>query len=445
MIGSIISEYLGQETGESTGGGGSPAAVDLPHLTISHNDIKAEKEEFNKLLGSSKKSAEALYQQILAYGMLFGVEKLAFLTITFAGEEAPTIEHVMKCFKSFLNSFLRRRYVAGVRVTERGGKTWRLHFHLVIVMGEDIKTGYDFKRTNFKSENPTASPYFRAEHEAIKEALPKYGFGPVHWFEPAKDSLESLARYVAGYVSKNIANRVQGDKKARLWGCWGDVPRACSSNFARVTSNRWLWGQKVRIWAASHGFVAGEGAGGSFGVMDRLKDVFGPRWCFLFQTDILAVDILEHGLKHPSIECENEDRKILDEIWISRNEEVLEGRLELRALGRYAKGCEGLKGWEATKALYFQLCEHKMTQIAMLKQIKESSSAPDLRTVTKPDLGERYERRKLTDGLKRENLAAKMDDKRKGALLKEEWENKEFRHDLMMQVADEMESSGGGG
>ena len=84
-----------------------------------------------------------------------------------------------------------------------------------------------------------------------------------------------------------------------------------------------------------------------------------------------------------------------------------------------------------------------MTKIAMRNQIKESSSAPDLRTVTKPDMGERYERRKLADGLKRENLAAKMEDMRYGALLKDEWENKQFRHDLMMQVADEMERAGG--
>jgi hypothetical protein len=58
-------------------------------------------------------------------------------------------------------------------------------------------------------------------------------------------------------------------------------------------------------------------------------------------------------------------------------------------------------------------------------------------------MGERYERRKLADGLKRENLAAKMEDMRYGALLKDEWENKQFRHDLMMQVADEMERAGG--
>jgi hypothetical protein len=85
-----------------------------------------------------------------------------------------------------------------------------------------------------------------------------------------------------------------------------------------------------------------------------------------------------------------------------------------------------------------------MTKIAMRKQIKESSSAPDLRTVTKPDIGERYERRKFADGLKRENLAAKMDDMRYGAMLKTDWENKEYRMDHLMQVADEMERAGGG-
>jgi hypothetical protein len=439
MIESIIGEYIGQGTGESTGGGG-PVSVDLPHLTISHNDENADNGNLNKLLGSSKKSAEALYQQILAYGNKFGVEKLAFLTVTFAGE-APTMEYAMKCFKVFLNSFLRRRYVAGVRVTERGDKKGRLHFHIVVVMDQDVRTGFDFSKTNYKGENPTASPYFQVEHEAIKAALAKYGFGPVHWFEPAKESLEALARYVAAYVAKNISKRLPGDKKARLWGCWGDVPRACSCQFARVTPNRWLWGQKVKIWAASHGFMEGEGRGQSFDVMDRLKEVFGARWCFHFQKDILAVDIKEHGLQYKTPESEKEDRKVLDEIWVPRFQEFSDIRDSFKG---EVYGCKGLKGMEAARAYYFRLCEEKMTKIAMRKQIKESSSAPDLRTVTKPDIGERYERRKFADGLKRENLAAKMDDMRYGAMLKTDWENKEYRMDHLMQVADEMERAGGG-
>jgi hypothetical protein len=177
--------------------------------------------------------------------------------------------------------------------------------------------------------------------------------------------------------------------------------------------------------------------------MDRLKELFGSRWCFHFQEDILAVDITEHGLKYPSLECLKEDRKILDEIWLARNEECFEMRDSYKKAGLKIYGIEGLKGMEATKAFHYRLCEEKMTKIAMRNQIKESSSAPDLRTVTKPDMGERYERRKLADGLKRENLAAKMEDMRYGALLKDEWENKQFRHDLMMQVADEMERAGG--
>lgn len=445
---SLINEYVGQNDGNAppvpTAPPGLAASAASPHLTISHNDESADFGNLNKLLGSSKKSSEALYQQIVAYGNKFGVEKLAFLTVTFAGGEAPTMEHAMKCFKVFMNSFLRRRYVAGVRVTERGDKTGRLHFHLVIVMDQDVRTGFDFSKTTFKSENPTASQYFRCEHEAIKAALQKYGFGPVHWFEPAKESLEALARYVAAYVAKNISKRLPGDKKARLWGCWGEVTRACSCQFARVTPNRWLWGQKVKIWAASHGFMEGEEMGQSFDVMDRLKSVFGARWCFHFQKDILAVDIKEHGLQYKSPESEKEDRKLLDEIWVSRVQEYSDIRESFESHGRTIYGIEGLKGMEAARVYYFRLCEEKMTKLAMRKQIKESSSAPDLRTVTKPELVKRYERIKLVQGLKRENLPAKMDDMRHFQDLNSENENWEYRYDLLHQVADEMELSGGG-
>jgi hypothetical protein len=442
MIRTPKDEYIGQDIGGTSGGGGTPSAGVPPSLSISNNDNETANGKHNKLLGRHKNSAESLTRQVVMMGEQKGIEKLGFFTITFAGEE-PDMEEAMRRFDSLLNGVLRPRYEKGIRNVERGDINQRLHFHMIVAMDEDIKTGFDFAAVK-SGDYRSASAYLRAEWAYLRSVLPKYGFGARVEVYPIESNLEGIARYVGSYVAKAVRSRLPGDKGARLWGMWGFKPgeKALTCNFARLTSNRWLWGQKVRIWAASHGFVAGEGSEGSFGVMDRLKDVFGPRWCFHFQEDILAVDIKEHGLEYPSLECLKEDRKILDEIWVPRLMELV----DLRDTGFIPYGVDmTMLPMPRTKKYYHFLCKVKMAKIAMLKQIKESSSAPDLRTVTKPDLGERYERRKLIDGLKRENLAAKMDDKRKGALLKEEWENKEFRHDLMMQVADEMESAGGGG
>jgi hypothetical protein len=94
------------------------------------------------------------------------------------------------------------------------GKFGRLHFHLVVVCREDVRTGFDFggiKKRDYKS----ASEYLRGEWAFWREACPKFNFGRCELL-PVRTDAERAARYVARYIARHLRARFPDDKRARL-------------------------------------------------------------------------------------------------------------------------------------------------------------------------------------------------------------------------------------
>jgi hypothetical protein len=134
------------------------------------------------------------------------------MTHTFAGE-APTIKESRRRWRSLRTNALDGRYLSWLCVLQRG-KYGRLHFHLVVVCREDIRTGFDFeavKRRDYRS----ASEYLRGEWAFWREACPKYNFGRCELL-PVRTDAERAARYVARYIARHLRARYPEDKRARL-------------------------------------------------------------------------------------------------------------------------------------------------------------------------------------------------------------------------------------
>jgi hypothetical protein len=148
----------------------------------------------------------------MALAKRFGLERLGFLTLTFA-DNVQVLQEANRRFHSLDTHVIRRRYERAIAVPERQ-KSGRVHFHLVVVAGADIRSGADFeafKRKDYRSANPA----LRSEWAFWRGTAPRFRFGRTELL-PVKSTPEGMARYVGKYISKHVRARTAGDKGARL-------------------------------------------------------------------------------------------------------------------------------------------------------------------------------------------------------------------------------------
>jgi hypothetical protein len=265
----------------------APPASALPCLS-SNNSTEGGGGRINLLTGGHKRSAFVLTWELLALAKEYGIERLGFLTLTFA-DLVLELKEANRRFNSLNTHVVKERYERAVKVPERQ-RSRRLHFHLVVVLDADIRTGLDFeaiKRKDYRSANPA----LRAEWAFWRKTAPEYGFGRTELL-PVRSCAEALARYVGGYIGKNVRERVDGDKGARLVSYigFGKTGRKGSCRFGWATDNGWLWRHKLAAYAERNGARDTE---------DLVK-LFGPRWAYRLQAEILAERLDEC---YPSRSC----------------------------------------------------------------------------------------------------------------------------------------------
>ena len=230
----------------------------------------------NVLTGGHKRSAFVLAFEIMALAKEYGIERLGFLTLTFA-DLVLELKEANRRFDSLNSNVIRQRYLRGVVVPERQ-RSGRVHFHLLVALACDIRTGADFgafEGGDYRSANPA----LRAEWAFWRVASPRYGFGR-HELLPVKSCAEGIARYVGKYVSKHIDMRLESDKGARLvrYLGFGQGGRKASCRFGWNNNNGWLWRHKLAAYAERNGAKDTE----------DLAKFFGPRWAYRLQAEILA-------------------------------------------------------------------------------------------------------------------------------------------------------------
>jgi hypothetical protein len=274
-----------QPTGETDGAGAerreAPPASALPCLFSNKctEEEKTEKETtdpVNILKGGHKRSAQVLYLEIMALVKAYGLNRIGFLTMTFK-DHVTNLREAQRRFRSIRTHVIVKRYERAIAVWERQ-KSGRIHFHLVVVVNEDIRTGANFeafKRQDYRSANAA----LRGEWAFWLRTCPKYRFGR-HELMPVKSNAEGVARYVGKYISKHIRQRVADDKGARLVRYIGYKAgeRTASCRFSWNSENAWIWRHKVAAYAKRHGVTD----------LDGMRRKFGPRWAYQRCREILA-------------------------------------------------------------------------------------------------------------------------------------------------------------
>jgi hypothetical protein len=102
---------------------------------------------------------------------------------------------------------------------------------------------------------------------------------------PVKSNNEGIACYVGKYISKNVRERLLADKGARLVRHIGFKPgdRTARTKFGWNTENAWLWRHKLKAFALRKGFTN----------TDEIAKIYGPRWCYHLQEEILRERVNE--------------------------------------------------------------------------------------------------------------------------------------------------------
>lgn len=254
-------------------------AAPLPCLS-SNNCITVSPENASKRLSCQhKKSAAALSWNVKAMAEKYGLERVGFLTLTFA-DHVLQVSEAQRRFKSLANNILRIRYQAWMAILERQ-KSGRLHFHLLVVLPQDIRTGFDFLAIS-QHDYRSAGSFLRSEWAFWRKTAKAYGFGRTELF-PIRSTEEGIGRYVGKYIGKHMEARQDEDKGARLVR-YSSKARYAVTRFSWASPGAADWRRKVKSFAwmlfESQGITP---------TMAGLREALGPRWAYRWREFILAL------------------------------------------------------------------------------------------------------------------------------------------------------------
>ena len=252
-------------------------ADSLPCL-YSNNSITPPDFSSNRLSSSQKKSAITLSWNVQYMAQKHGLKNLGFLTLTFA-EFITDMREAQRRFNSLNTNVLKHRYDGLIAVKERC-KSGRIHFHLIVALKADIRSGFDFKGIE-KQDYSSANDYLRSEWKFWRENAKSYGFGRTELL-PVKSTDEGIARYVGKYISKNVQQRPDEDKGFRLVNYSGDSKNS-TTRVTIVNQGSKNWRHKVGLFSKDIARLQGLPPLS----MNNISNHLGKRWAYKWREFIL--------------------------------------------------------------------------------------------------------------------------------------------------------------
>lgn len=250
------------------------------HLnSLRFDSLEAARDAAFQLNTQIRKSASCLAWNVDFLCRKFGVENLGFLTLTFRDHVLDPKE-AQRRFNSLRTHVLRERYFADIRVLERQ-KSGRIHYHLLVVIGEDIRTGFDFDACA-NGDYRSANQRLKQEWAFWRKTAKAYGFGRTELL-PIKSNSECIARYVGKYISKHFEARQHRDKGVRLVE-YSRNARIASTRMQFVSDGSAEWRRKVGIFC--HYIAENTGCAPTF---EGVRGVLGPKWAYQWRKFIASL------------------------------------------------------------------------------------------------------------------------------------------------------------
>lgn len=287
-----------QSSIEGSGGQGDAGGVaaaspaPLPCLFVTTESKPDEKDVLSRPkcnLSAIAKKAETLYVNLDGFINRVGIERVGFVTLTFA-KNITDRDEASERFHNISASVLKPEGLEFVAVPERQG-SGRFHFHLVSGFPYDVRTGFDFaacecaksakRNDDWDGFDYWQSVYCRSANKHLRkfwavlrsDKVRRWGFGRCETL-PILSNAQALARYVGAYVTSASCARLSGDKGMRT------VRYALHS---RTASIRWSW-------ADGHGAKWRRGCQIVGQILEikyeHLEEKFGKKWAWRLKESI---------------------------------------------------------------------------------------------------------------------------------------------------------------
>lgn len=253
--------------GDGTTGGGGPA---LP-CQDSHKCT-----ERGAVTPSAKRTAMAL--QLNVAGMIdrHGIERVGFLTLTFR-DHVTDAKEAQRRMHSLVTHVLKPRYGEVITVLERQ-KSGRIHFHSLVAVAGDIRTGVDFAALAMRDYR-SAPEGLRREWAFWRATAPRFGFGRTELL-PVRSCSQAMGKYVGKYIGKHLDARQPSDRRVRLVRYTGS--KIASTRFAWASPGAREWRLKLAAFVSmmhSAGAIAEP-------TTEAMARKFGPKWAFEWRDNI---------------------------------------------------------------------------------------------------------------------------------------------------------------
>lgn len=278
-----------------TEGNGGPKALPCLFVLTPPDGVSAEaKKPVRIALGDIKvgtvgrksyeaKKAESLHRNIQAMIDRHGIERVVLCTLTFANDP-KSMKTAQRRFDSINSHLLGELFLEHITAVHRGTKRGRIHYHLIAVTKEDVRTGFDFEAWNrllahvhlFGRHNAqyreyssavfrSANPALKAIWKVFRDRAEGYGFGMVETY-PIRSNAEAIGRYVGSYVRVAAEQRQFRDYRMRTLR-YSLQTRVASPRFSWVSGPGATWRAGCRMM----GLLLG---------LDDFVPQFGKRWAW---------------------------------------------------------------------------------------------------------------------------------------------------------------------
>jgi hypothetical protein len=253
----------------------------LPCRSLETTQSRAGKKTPSGLTGPHKKVASALSWNVANLCSVYGVSHVGFLTLTFA-DHVTDVREASRRFNSLATNVLAKRYGATIRVLERQ-KSGRIHYHLLVALPDDIRTGADFDAFANR-DYKTANNHLRREWAFWRHTAPQFGFGRTELM-PIRSDAAALGQYVGKYIGKHLGQREERDKGARLVS-YSKGARMATSKHMLLEKPSTEWRAKCLTFSR---LVAGWKPQARIATVEDLTFHLGARWSYHWRDFILQL------------------------------------------------------------------------------------------------------------------------------------------------------------
>ena len=294
-------KQAGEGQRELTSPYSSPAQGDnregasLLYLNDTNGDKKkaedGDKELETKRLGCNSYTAKKCYslsKNVESLVKRYGIERLGFLTLTFK-ENLTDHKEAQRRYKNLSRTWRRDKpFKYGMKVVEEQARG-AIHYHLLVVMDEDIRTNFDFQtfkrageaysRGDWKEGNRLTKIYASKAADLLKDTwaynrkkCKSHGFGRAE-LAPIEYP-NNIGSYLGKYLVKGYSKvSKEGEKiKIRQLTYARDIPRVANTKMSWVRNPNGIQPFRVYLkkWAEYRGYKD----------VEEIKRDYGKHWAY---------------------------------------------------------------------------------------------------------------------------------------------------------------------